>query len=218
MDTADPGAPGALCSLRTIRMMKRVLNVGGNSKDIALPSQYRGWQQVLLDIDPASGADIVCDARSLGSLAPAQFDAVYCSHNLEHYHRHEVQQVLRGFVHLLAPAGLVQVRVPDVQAVMHDAVRRGLDLEDELYASPSGPVSVLDVLYGFGKEIERSGQPYFAHKTGFSPRSLMRALQRAGFVHVYSATAHLEVQCIGLLQPPDPATRRAFGLPPPARA
>ncbi|MBK6757265.1 MAG: hypothetical protein IPG70_06405 [Moraxellaceae bacterium] len=31
---------------------KKVLNVGGNSKDIALPDIYQGWEQVWLDIDP----------------------------------------------------------------------------------------------------------------------------------------------------------------------
>ena len=33
----------------------------------------------LLDIDPGSGEDIVCDARRLDTLPPAQFDAIYCS-------------------------------------------------------------------------------------------------------------------------------------------
>ena len=32
--------------------MKRVLNVGGNNKETALPPEYRDWTQVLLDIDP----------------------------------------------------------------------------------------------------------------------------------------------------------------------
>ena len=32
--------------------MKKVLNVGGNSKAIPLPPQYAGFDHVLLDIDP----------------------------------------------------------------------------------------------------------------------------------------------------------------------
>jgi hypothetical protein len=47
---------------------RKVLNVGGNSKEIALPPQYNGWQHVLLDIDPRGNPDIVCDARNLTSL------------------------------------------------------------------------------------------------------------------------------------------------------
>ena len=63
--------------------MKRVLNVGGNNKGIPLPPQYAEFEQTLLDIDPRGSPDIVCDARNLTTLDGGQFDAVYCSHNLE---------------------------------------------------------------------------------------------------------------------------------------
>jgi hypothetical protein len=43
---------------------KRVLNVGGNSRQIPLPPQYAGFEHVLLDIDPTVSPDIPCDARS----------------------------------------------------------------------------------------------------------------------------------------------------------
>ncbi len=74
--------------------IKKVLNVGGNSKDIPIPSQYSGWQHVLLDIDPRGNPDIVCDARELMSMSKNEYDAIYCSHNLEHYYRHDVRKVL----------------------------------------------------------------------------------------------------------------------------
>ncbi len=35
--------------------MKRVLNVGGANKGIALPPPYQGWEHVLLDIVPEAG-------------------------------------------------------------------------------------------------------------------------------------------------------------------
>jgi len=193
--------------------MKRVLNVGGNSKAIALPAPYAGWEQVLLDIDPGGAPDIVCDARELHSLPAQQFDAVYCSHNLEHFHRHEVPRVLQGFVHVLRPDGFVHLRVPDLGAVMREVQSRGLDLEDVLYTSDAGPITVLDVLYGYGPEIERSGQPYFAHKTGFTARSLARVVKQAGLRHLFVATASFEVMCLAFLKEPDPPTRQAFGLP-----
>lgn len=164
---------------------RRVLNVGGGSRQIPLPGHYQGWKHVLLDVNPAAGVDIALDARKLRRLAAASFDAVYCSHNLEHYHAHEIPQVLEGFVHVLKPQGFVELRVPDIAAVMRETVRRGLDLEDALYVSPAGPVSVRDVLYGFGAEIGR-GNEYYAHKTGFTDRSLRRFLGGAGFVHVYA--------------------------------
>jgi SAM-dependent methyltransferase len=193
--------------------MKRVLNVGGGDKSIGLPGQYDGFEHVLLDIDPAGGPDIVCDARRLDSLEPAQFDAIYCSHNLEHYHRHEVPKVLAGFLHLLRPDGFAQIRVPDMEEVMRQAVERRLDIEDTLYDSPAGPITVLDVIYGYGIEIERSGRDFYAHKTGFSNRSLARALQAAGFSRSFSGRGNLEINVLAFKGEPAAATRALFGLP-----
>jgi SAM-dependent methyltransferase len=193
--------------------MKRVLNVGGNTKDISLPAQYADYEHVLLDIDPSGNPDLLCDARELATLAPAQFDAVYCSHNLEHYHRHEVPKVLAGFFHVLKPDGFAQIRVPDMQAVMRAAVERRLDIEDTLYTSPAGPITVLDVIYGLGWEIERSGNDFYAHKTGFTNASLNRVLQQAGFGKTFSSLGGLEINCLAFRQAPDAAARAAFGLP-----
>lgn len=191
----------------------RVLNVGGGSKDIALPPQYAGFEHVLLDIDPAGNPDVCCDARELHTLEPAQFDAVYCSHNLEHYHRHDVPRVLAGFRHVLKPGGWAQVRVPDIPAVMKMAIERRLDLEDTLYTSPAGPISVLDVIYGLGRQIEESGVDFYAHKTGFSNRTLTGVLRQAGFPHSFSALGNLEINALAFVLPPGPEVRTRFGLP-----
>jgi len=189
-----------------------VLNVGGNSKTIALPSQYAGFEHVLLDIDPQGAPDIVCDARELIELQPNQFDAVYCSHNLEHYYAHEVPKVLAGFVHVLKPQGFAQIRVPDIPQVMRVAIQKELDVEDVLYHSDAGPIRVLDVLYGHASEIEESGQDFYAHKTGFSARSLYKALLKAGFSNTYCSTGHLEINAVAFLQPPDAASRQLFNI------
>ena len=150
-----------------------------------VPGHYTGWKHVLLDANPAGGVDIALDARELRDLPEASFDAVYCSHNLEHYYPHEVPVVLAGFAHVLKAHGFVELRVPDLAAVMREAVRRDLDVEDALYSSPAGPISLRDVLYGFSAEIAR-GNPYYAHKTGFTERSLRRLLSAAGFHQVYA--------------------------------
>jgi SAM-dependent methyltransferase len=179
---------------------RRVLNVGGNSKAIPIPAHYAGWEHLLLDIDPTGGPDIVCDARDLTGLPGGQFDAVYCSHNLEHYHRHEVPRVLRGFLHVLKPDGFVEIRVPDIDSVIAYVVRTGMDVEDTLYVSPAGPIAVSDVIYGYGKQIEQTGDDFFAHKTGFTAKSLTGALARAGFAttRVTQRPADFELHAIAL--------------------
>ena len=163
---------------------RQFLNVGGGNKGIPVPRHYLGWRHLMLDIDPAGKPDILADARELTALEPGQFDAVYCSHNLEHYFEHDVPKVLAGFLHVLKPDGFAEIRVPDIQQVMLAVAERGLDIEDGLYDAPAGAIRVRDVLYGFADKIARSGEDFFAHKTGFSPRSLTRVLQAAGFATV----------------------------------
>jgi ubiquinone/menaquinone biosynthesis C-methylase UbiE len=176
---------------------KKVLNVGGNNKNIPLPPHFADYEHLLLDIDPRGKPDIVCDARLLNTLEANQFDAVYCSHNLEHYYRHDVPKVLNGFMHVLKDGGFAQIRVPDMMALMKITVERGLDIDDVLYQSNAGPIKVLDVIYGYSVEIERSGQDFFAHKTGFTQKSLTYALQTAGFKRIIATTGYLEINVIG---------------------
>jgi ubiquinone/menaquinone biosynthesis C-methylase UbiE len=194
--------------------LKVVLNVGGNSKEIPIPAHYNGWAHLLLDIDPKRNPDVVCDARRLESLEPAMFDAVYCSHNLEHYYRHDVQRVLRGFVHVLKPDGFAEVRVPDLRAVMRRCVTDGLDVDDVLYTSIAGPITVGDVLYGWGKEIEQSGNDFFAHKTGFTSRSLTTFLSRAGFEKIFvdETTHEYEVATLAFRRDPAPWQQTLLGV------
>ncbi len=193
--------------------MRKVLNVGGNSKSIPLPENYQGWENVLLDIDPRGNPDVLCDARALTTLPSSTYDAVYCSHNLEHYYRHDVPKVLAGFRHVLTDWGFAHIRVPDLGDVMRQVVQKSMDIDDVLYQSPAGPITVRDVIYGYGLEIERSGNDFFAHKTGFTQKSLVRVLEGCGFPFVFSLTANLEVVALAFKQKPDEHARSLFGLP-----
>jgi ubiquinone/menaquinone biosynthesis C-methylase UbiE len=193
--------------------LKKVLNVGGNNKAIPLPIEYAGFEHLLLDIDPTGNPDILCDARKLDTLDSDQFDAIYCSHNLEHYYRHDVPKVLAGMQHVLKADGFVHIRVPDIMEVMRQTIANKLDINDVLYTSMAGPITVQDVIYGRGVEIEQSGEDFYAHKTGFSQRSLYAALQQAGFSTIYSMTGNLEVTAWAFKNPPDAAGRALFKLP-----
>lgn len=195
---------------------KKVLNVGGNNKSIPLPPQYDGFEHLLLDIDPTGKPDICCDARKLTTLEAAQFDAIYNSHNLEHYYRHDVGAVLAGFKHVLKEGGFIQIRVPDMAEVFRRVVEGGLDIDDALYQSAAGPIMALDVIYGFQLQIERSGQEFFAHKTGFTQKSLLAALQKAGFTKIYSSTGNLEITAVAFKGQPTAETLALWGLKPEA--
>jgi hypothetical protein len=122
--------------------------------------------------------------------------------------------VLAGFLHVLKDGGFAQIRVPDIGEVMRATVERGLDIDDVLYQSPAGPIMVLDVLYGYNVEIERSGHDFFAHKTGFTQKSLGNVLLRCGFSKAFSMVGNFEINALAFKGAPDQTVCALFNLPP----
>ena len=179
------------------------MNVGGGNKSIPIPNYYDGWTHHLLDIDPTGKPDVLCDARTLVNFPGNAYDSIYCSHNLEHYYSHEVAKVLTGFHHILKKDRFVDVRVPDIKAVVNYMVANDMDIDDVLYKSVGGePIAIKDVIYGWGRQIEESGEDFFSHKTGFSEKSLTTVLGRCGFTRAYVLLAGFDLQVLGFKQQP----------------
>ena len=59
---------------------------------------------------------------------------------------------------------------------MRTVVKKEMDIDDFLYQSAMGPITVRDVLYGYGQEIESSGNDFYAHKTGYTRKALTMLL------------------------------------------
>jgi hypothetical protein len=74
-----------------------------------------------------------------------------------------------------------------------------MDVDDFLYQSPAGPITVRDVIYGYGVEIEQSGNDFFAHETGFSPKSLTKILNESGFPIVYVNLGNIEIEAFAFV-------------------
>ncbi len=117
----------------------------------------------------------------MSPVADNAIDAVWSSHNLEHLQRHEVPLALREFIRVLKPHGLLLLTLPDLQQVARLVVED--ELEDEAYFSPSGPITPLDMIFGHTASLAR-GNPYMAHRTGFTARTLQKVLSEAGFVEI----------------------------------
>jgi predicted SAM-dependent methyltransferase len=86
--------------------------------------KYVDFEHLLLDIDPKGLPDIVCDARKIKTLDAGQFDAIYCSHNLEHYYRQDVQEVLAGFLHVLKEGRFAHILVLDINEVTRITIEK----------------------------------------------------------------------------------------------
>lgn len=161
--------------------MKKFLHVGcgPHTKKNTTP-EFRSdrWTEVRLDIDEAVGPDIVSSVLELDDIESNSFDSIFTSHNIEHVHAHEIPIMLSGFLRVLKPEGYLVVTCPNLMKAAQLIVQD--KLTEPAYISPVGPITPLDILYGHDKAIE-GGNEYMSHKTGFTPKTLGAALQKAGF-------------------------------------
>lgn len=161
-----------------------VLHVGCGPPDPEnLDESFRGpeWRELRLDIDPTVGPDIIADITAMPEVPSESVDAVWSSHNIEHVFAHEVPNVLGEFLRVLRPGGTAVIATPDLQRAA-ERIARGR-LEDSMYESDAGPISPLDMVYGYGKAIAR-GNVFMAHRTGYTAQTLTRRLTAVGFVDV----------------------------------
>ena len=143
--------------------MKTLLHIGCGSDP--LPAWLSDFKETRLDINEAVNPDIVASMLDLGDIGT--FDAVLCRHALEHLYPHEVEIALAEFHRVLKQGGHLMVFVPDLQDVQAT--------DEVLFESPSGPISGLDLIYGFRPATKAN--IYMQHKTGFVQETLEKALQ-----------------------------------------
>jgi predicted SAM-dependent methyltransferase len=70
-----------------------------------------------VDIIDAPHIDYRCSVDNLCDFADGSVDLIYAAHVLEHFGRHEVEAVLKGWLRVLKPGGLARIAVPDFSAV-----------------------------------------------------------------------------------------------------
>lgn len=177
--------------------MSRVCLSVGAGPNRGLPHHYRDFRVVTLDIDDATKPDIVADVRDLSSLADESFDAVYMSHLLEHFERHELTVVMHEVARVLKFGGFVEIRVPHVKAVF-EAVVQGHDLDQPLYESAMGPIDPLDMIFGHGRSLAE-GKHFMAHRTAFTPGLLERVLTGPGLkIELLQPTGGMRFELCGI--------------------
>ena len=130
------------------------------------------FDEIRLDISPDVQPDIVASMTDLGDIGP--FDAIHCSHALEHLLPHDVPVALAEFLRVLNEDGFVVLAVPDLEDVKAT--------EEVLFEAPCGPITGLDLIYGHRKALPE--WPHMAHRTGFTRNTLEQAFREAGFGQV----------------------------------
>jgi ubiquinone/menaquinone biosynthesis C-methylase UbiE len=164
--------------------MKTFLHVGcGPKRKDRTTSGFAEWLELRFDIDESVEPDLVGTMTDMSSVSTESVDAVFSSHNIEHLYPHEVPVALSEFLRVLKPEGFAVITCPDLQSVC------ALVAEDKLtepaYTSPAGPITPLDILYGYHPSLAK-GNLYMAHRCGFTEKVLTATLQSSGFKRVAS--------------------------------
>ncbi len=165
----------------TMTDKKRVLHVGCGPENAAgLHAVFQGpeWHETRLDIDPAVKPEIIGSLTDMSMVPSGYVDAVWSSHNVEHLYSHQVPVALREFHRVLKPGGFALVTLPDLQAAAEMVAADQLD--DMAYLSPAGPIAPIDMIYSYRRFLLDENE-FMCHRTGFTARTLYRALRSAGF-------------------------------------
>ena len=165
--------------------MKKLLHVGcGTDNKKSLKGFNNSfWSETRLDIDKNVQPDIVGSLTDMSLVDSRSVDALFSSHNIEHIFPHEVPTALREFNRVLSDDGFVVITCPDLVSVCKAVVNDRL--MEPLYSSDAGPISPIDILYGYREFIEQ-GKIYMAHKTGFTYTSLPVSYTHLTLPTIYS--------------------------------
>jgi predicted SAM-dependent methyltransferase len=175
-------------------MLERiVLNIGSGPRSIdRLHARFRepGWREIRVDIDPTAEPDVLATTTDLPMFGAGSVDAIWSSHNIEHLFAHEVPVALAEYHRVLRPGGVVMIVTPDLQLIGQYLAEDRFD--EPIYEAPAGPIAAHDIVYGHRASIA-AGHVAMAHRTGFTARSLERALLTAGFTRVHIERGNLEL-------------------------
>jgi predicted SAM-dependent methyltransferase len=119
-----------------------------------------------VDLLPAPHVHVVTNLDDLNAFADGSVDLVYASHCLEHFGHHQSLDVLREWVRVLRPGGLLRVSVPDFQRISA-AHAAGVPLE-----------ALNGFLFG------QQDYPLNHHHVAFDEPMLRSLLERAGVEQV----------------------------------
>lgn len=149
--------------------MKRYLHIGcGN---VILPKPFEN-----LDARDGEGVDHLGEAYPL-DFADETFDLVYSSHVLEHFKRQDTQKVVKEWVRVLKPGGVIRLSVPSIDRLIEIYTAAGGDLD-----------SIIGPLMG-GQTYEQN-----YHYNAFNTKNLTQYLLDAGCEAVhpwnYKRTSH----------------------------
>ena len=120
-----------------------------------------------IDLGDYPHIDYKRDASDLSIFDDNSVDLIYACHLLEHFGRHEYENVLKEWYRVLKPKGILRIAVPDFEKIV------------QIYSERKDLELVLGLLVG-GQDY-----PENTHYMVFDYESLSRVLKEIGFKNIH---------------------------------
>ena len=130
--------------------------------------------------------DVLCDLHALTPFEDGSVDEILSVHVVEHFWRWEVVDVLREWVRVLKPNGLMILECPNLKSACETFLANS-----DLHAGP-GPEgqSTMWVFYGDPSWHD----PLMVHRWGYTPQSLAALMAEAGLDNIRQEPAQFKLR------------------------
>lgn len=134
-----------------------------------------------LNVDlTGKAADFICDIRHLPIEWSNKFNEVRASHVLEHFFLKEMDQILREWIRVLAPRGILRIIVPDLKIVIA-GLSVGQDNKGRNSVLINETTPILAQIYGIGYDDPQT-EDRWRHRFIFNEALLTELLQKQPFL------------------------------------
>lgn len=162
--------------IRSLYPSPLVLNIGSGSDEAKqLP------HAINVDISKHGNPDVIASGYNL-PFRDGSFTVVTASHVLEHFTLNQIQPVLKEWLRVLHPKGVLRIAVPDGGKALKELQEGVTSKNLPSYALPGGSAPLTQLL-GLGGENSNT-DPRWRHQILFSAELLIAKLRSAGLVDI----------------------------------
>ena len=136
--------------------------------------------------------DIICELSDLKIFPNDYADEVMAIHVVEHFWRWEIENVLKEWIRVLKPGGKMILECPNLISVCKNILKFDKEKDFDRLDGPFG----IGQIFGIGES--------FGHKYSYTPNTLSKHLESAGFRNLIVSDGSIEVErdfCIKCFKP-----------------